>query len=54
MKYGESVFDILYLLFTLLSGCVILVKAQNATEKKMGLATLIPGVDKGSSVLVGN
>ena len=54
MKYGESVFDILYLLFALLSGCVILAKARNATEKKMGLATLIPGVDKGSSVLVGN
>ena len=43
MKYGESVFDILYLLFALIAGCVILVKARNATEKKMGLAALILG-----------
>ena len=47
MKYGESVFDILYLLFALLSGCMILAKARNGTEKKMGFAALIPGVDKG-------
>ena len=36
MKYGESSFDILYLLFAMISGCVILLKARNRTEKLMG------------------
>ena len=43
MKYGESSFDILYLLFAVISGCVILRKAGNGTEKCMGLAALILG-----------
>jgi len=43
MKYGESAFDILYLLFTILSGCLILRKARNTNEKHMGLAALILG-----------
>ncbi len=43
MKYGESTFDVLYLLFAILSGCVILAKARNKTEKRMGLAALILG-----------
>ena len=43
MKYGESTFDVLYLLFAILSGCVILAKARNKTEKCMGLAALILG-----------
>ena len=43
MKYGESTFDILYLLFAVVSGCVILSKARNRTEKLMGLAALILG-----------
>lgn len=43
MKYGESTFDILYLLFALISGCVILAKARNRTEKLMGLSALILG-----------
>ncbi|MBR3241668.1 MAG: hypothetical protein IKF90_03075 [Parasporobacterium sp.] len=43
MKYGESAFDILYLLFAIISGCVILKRAKNSTEKQMGLAALILG-----------
>ena len=43
MKYGESSFDILYLLFAMISGCVILLKARNRTEKLMGLSALILG-----------
>lgn len=43
MKYGESTFDILYLLFAIIAGCVILSRAKNKTEKKMGLASLILG-----------
>ncbi len=43
MKYGESSFDILYLLFAVISGILILRRAGNKTEKQMGLATLILG-----------
>lgn len=43
MKYGESTFDVLYLLFAAISGCVLLAKARNRTERLMGLATLILG-----------
>ena len=43
MKYGESAFDILYLLFAIISGCLILRRARNRTEKMMGLAALILG-----------
>ena len=43
MKYGESTFDILYLLFAMISGCVLLYKAKNKTQKRMGAATLILG-----------
>ncbi len=43
MKYGESSFDILYLLFALVGGCVILRRAKDKTEKRMGLAALILG-----------
>ena len=43
MKYGESTFDILYLLFAIISGIQILSRAGNQTERKMGLATLILG-----------
>lgn len=43
MKYGESTFDILYLLFAIVSGIVILAKAQNRTEKQVGFAALILG-----------
>ena len=44
MKYGESAFDILYLLFAIVSGCVILVKAQNRTQKLMGCSALVLGL----------
>ena len=44
MKYGESSFDILYLVFTICAGIYILTKQKNKTEKYMGLATLILGL----------
>ena len=43
MKYGESSFDILYLLFAIISGCIILKKAKGTTEKHMGIAALVLG-----------
>ena len=43
MKYGESTFDILYLIFAIVSRCVILAKAMNRTEKHMGLSALVLG-----------
>ena len=43
MKYGESTFDVLYLLFAIVSGIIILRRAWNKTEKQMGLAALILG-----------
>lgn len=43
MKYGESSFDILYLVFAIISGLVILAKARSRTEKLMGAAALILG-----------
>ena len=44
MRYGESAFDILYLLFAVISGCIILRRAQNKTEKLTGSAVLILGL----------
>ena len=44
MKYGESGFDVLYLLFAVLGGCFLLRRAKDGTEKKMGLAALILGL----------
>ena len=43
MKYGESVFDILYLLFAVISGCYLLKKAGNQAQTRMGIATLVLG-----------
>ena len=43
MKYVESTFDILYLLFAVVSGCVMLRRAGNRTQRLMGLAALILG-----------
>ncbi len=43
MKYGESAFDVLYLLFAIVSSCVMLAKARNKTEKLMGIAALVLG-----------
>ena len=44
MKYGESTFDILYLVFAICSGFVMLRKARNKTGKLMGGAALILGI----------
>ena len=44
MKYGESIFDIAYLLFAIISGCLILHRAKDETEKMMGCAALILGI----------
>ena len=43
MRYGESTFDILYLLFVIISGIVILVNAGSKAQKYMGMAALILG-----------
>ena len=43
MKYGESTFDILYLVFAIVSGCVILARAQTRTGRQMGLSALVLG-----------
>ena len=43
MKYGEASFDILYLLFAVVSGCVILKRAKGKTERYMGVAALVLG-----------
>jgi Ser/Thr protein kinase RdoA (MazF antagonist) len=43
MKYGESSFDILYLLFAIASGCVMLAKARDRSGKLMGLSALVLG-----------
>lgn len=43
MKYGESTFDIIYLLFAIISGIAILAKRHDSVGKLMGSATLILG-----------
>ena len=43
MKYGESAFDLCYLLFALLSGAWLIARARTRTERRMGLAALILG-----------
>ena len=43
MKYGESTFDILYLIFTVVMGILILSKRKDAIGRLMGSATLILG-----------
>ena len=43
MKYGESAFDIAYLLFAVICGVVILRRARTRGERTMGLAALILG-----------
>ena len=44
MKYGESLFDICYLLFAIISGCIILKRSKDTTGKIMGFAALILGL----------
>lgn len=43
MKYGESTFDILYLLIAIIGGILLLKKARTGTERLMGWAVLILG-----------
>ncbi len=43
MKYGESTFDILYLLFAIISGCILLRRAKNKEGSLMGAAALVLG-----------
>lgn len=43
MKYGESTFDIIYLLFAITAGIFILCTRKDRIGKLMGLATLILG-----------
>ena len=43
MKYGESAFDILYLIFVITIGILILRRARHRTARLMGLAALILG-----------
>ena len=43
MKYGESAFDILYLLFAIISGLILLRRAGDRTGRLMGLAALVLG-----------
>ena len=43
MKYGESTFDILYLLFAITAGIVILVRRKATVGKLMGFSALILG-----------
>ena len=43
MKYGESTFDIIYLLFAIASGIVLFFRSRNTAGRLMGLAALILG-----------
>ena len=43
MKYGESTFDIIYLLFAIILGICILRKRRDTVGKLMGIAVLILG-----------
>ena len=43
MKYGESTFDILYLLFAVVIGCLIIRKSRNRTQKLMGISAVVLG-----------
>ena len=43
MKYGESSFDILYLILVILWGVQILKKARNRTERLMGISAVVLG-----------
>jgi len=44
MKYGESTFDIAYLLFAVISGIMILRRAKNHTGRLMGVSALVLGL----------
>ncbi len=44
MKYGESLFDILYLFFTIIIGVLILINSKNKLFRLSGIATLFLGI----------
>ena len=44
MKYGESTFDVLYLVFAILTGIVILIRRRNGNDVLMGTASLVLGI----------
>lgn len=44
MKYGESSFDILYLLFAITFGCILIVKRKDKTALLFGIMALVLGV----------
>ena len=44
MKYGESAFDVLYLVFAIAAGIVMLVRAKEKPGKLMGAAALVLGL----------
>lgn len=45
MKYGETSFDILYLLFVIISGIILLIKSKNKKAiKLMGISALTLGI----------
>lgn len=43
MKYGESIFDILYLIFAIAFGILIIIKHKDNKSLLMGIATLLLG-----------
>ena len=43
MKYGESAFDILYLLFAVIAGVFLIVRSKTKVGKAMGIATVVLG-----------
>ena len=44
MKYGETTFDVLYLVFAVLTGIVILLRRKNRNDVLMGTAALVLGI----------
>ena len=42
--YGETIFDICYLLIAIITGIIIYAKSKNKLGKMMGAATLILGI----------
>ena len=43
MKYGESTFDVLYLLFAIISGITIVIKSKKREHLLMGIASIVLG-----------
>ena len=44
MKYGESSFDILYLLFAIVFGCILIIKHKDKTALLFGIVALVLGL----------